>query len=89
MEEELEQVYLAQGVVEAEIIKGKLESNDIPVLLRYESASVVYGLTIGTLGEVHVLVPAHLAAQARELLTEDDAIGTSEDAPSDEDAPEA
>ena len=32
--------------MEAQIIKGRLESEGIPVLLSYESAGLVYGLTI-------------------------------------------
>ena len=34
-------VYLAGNYIEAEIVKGRLESEDIPVVLRYESAGVV------------------------------------------------
>jgi hypothetical protein len=54
--------------MEAQIIKGRLESEGIPVLLQYESAGVVYGLTVDGLGEVKVMVPEHLAGQAREIL---------------------
>lgn len=85
MNPELEQVFLARGLIEAEIIKGKLESNDIPVLLQYESTSVIYGLTLGSLGEVHVLVPVEMAALARELLVEET---FPEDSEAEEVAPE-
>ena len=54
--------------IEAQIIKGRLESEDIPVLLSYESAGLVYGLTINGLGEVKIMVPEHLAKKARSLL---------------------
>jgi len=54
--------------MEAQIIKGRLESEGIPTLLSYESASLVYGLTIDGLGEVKIMVPAHLAKEAREIL---------------------
>jgi hypothetical protein len=54
--------------MEAQIIKGRLESEGIPVLLRYESAGVIYGITIDGLGEVKVMVPEHLADAAREIL---------------------
>lgn len=54
--------------MEAQIIKGRLESEGIPTLLSYESASLVYGLTIDGLGEVKIMVPAHLAKEAKEIL---------------------
>jgi hypothetical protein len=37
-------------------------------MLRYESAGIVYGLTIDGLGQVQVQVPSSLAQRAREIL---------------------
>jgi len=54
--------------MEAEIIKGRLESEGIPALLSYESAGLVYGLTINGLGEVKIMVPQHLVEAANEIL---------------------
>ena len=54
--------------MEAQILKGRLESEGIPALLSYESAGLVYGLTIDGLGEVRIMVPKHLAAEAKEIL---------------------
>ena len=54
--------------MEAQIIKGRLESEGIPVLLKYESAGLVYGVTVDGLGEVKIMVPKHLAEEAREIL---------------------
>ena len=54
--------------MEAHIIKGRLESEGIPVLLRYESAGLVYGITVDGLGQVKVMVPRHLAEDAKEIL---------------------
>jgi hypothetical protein len=65
---ELITVYIASGQPEAEIIKGHLENEGIPALLRYESAGLVYGLTIDGLGQVEVQVPSYLAQHAREIL---------------------
>ncbi len=65
--EQLVSVYTARQM-EAQIIKGRLESEGIPVLLSYESASLVYGLTIDGLGEVKIMVPKHLAKEAKEIL---------------------
>ena len=61
-------VYKAAGQMQAEIIRGYLESEEIPVHLQYESAGPVYGLTVDGLGEVRVCVPDDLADEARELL---------------------
>ena len=54
--------------MEAHIIKGRLETEGIPVLLRYESAGLVYGITVDGLGQVKVMVPQHLAEEAKEIL---------------------
>jgi hypothetical protein len=54
--------------MEAQIMKGRLESEGIPVLLSYESAGLIYGLTVDGLGEVRVMVPKHLAEEAKEIL---------------------
>ena len=54
--------------LEAQIIKGRLESEGIPVLLSYESAGLIYGLTIDGLGEVKIMVPKRLAEEAKEIL---------------------
>jgi hypothetical protein len=67
VEEQLVTVRTAR-YMEAQIFKGRLESEGIPVLLSYESAGLIYGLTIDGLGEVKVMVPEHLAGEAREIL---------------------
>ena len=54
--------------MEAQIIKGLLESEGIPVLLSYESAGLVYGITVDGLGEVKIMVPRNLADEAKEIL---------------------
>ena len=54
--------------MEAQIIKGRLESEGIPVLLSYESLGLIYGLTVDGLGEVKIMVPKHLAEEAKEIL---------------------
>ncbi len=54
--------------MEAQIIKGRLESEGIPVLLSYESAGLIYGLTVDGLGEVKIMVPQRLAEEAKEIL---------------------
>jgi Putative prokaryotic signal transducing protein len=54
--------------LEAQIIKGRLESEGIPVLLSYESAGLVYGITVDGLGEVKIMVPRNLEEEARGIL---------------------
>ena len=54
--------------LEAQIIKGRLESEGIPVLLSYESAGLVYGITVDGLGQVKIMVPRDLADEAKGIL---------------------
>ena len=70
-EEKLLTIYKACGQIEAEIIKGRLNVENIPAILKYESLGNVYGLTIDGLGQVEVLVPLKYAEQAREILDRD------------------
>jgi len=58
--------------MEAQIIKGRLESEGIPALISYESAGLIYGVTIDGLGEAKVMVPEHLAEEAKEILAAGD-----------------
>lgn len=62
-------VYTASGEPEAHIIKGRLETEGIPVLLRYESAGRVIGITIDGLGEIQVQVPENMAGKAGKILS--------------------
>lgn len=75
----LVEICVTSGLLRAEIIKGKLEVNDIPVLLQYESLGPVMGLTLDGLGQVRVLVPEDKADIARALLEEPDE--TEDDSP--------
>jgi len=61
-------VYRTAGLLQAEIIKGRLESAGIPVMLDYESLGRVMGITVDGLGEVRILVPNERADEAKELL---------------------
>lgn len=63
-----ETVYVAANRTEAEIVRGRLESEGIPVVLRGEALGNIYGLTAGPLAEVDVMVPTTLAEQAKDLL---------------------
>ena len=65
-ETKLEKVYTASGQLQAHIIKGKLESEGVPVLLQYESE--ILGITVDGLGAVRIMVPEHLAERAKEII---------------------
>ena len=56
--------------VEAAIIKGRLESQDIPAVVQQEAVGVVMGLTVGPLGSARVLVPEPLLDRALAVLAE-------------------
>ena len=60
-------VYVAKRTV-AEIIKSRLESEGIPAILQYESAGLIFGLTVDGLGEARIMVPDYLAEKARQIL---------------------
>jgi len=65
---ELAVVHVAQGLPRAYVIKAKLESAGIPVLLDYESAAPILGITIDGMGAVRILVPAERADEAEALI---------------------
>jgi Putative prokaryotic signal transducing protein len=61
-------VHIAQGELEASVIKSHLESEGIPVVLQYESVGRVFGLTVDGLGEIRILVPQEFAERAKEII---------------------
>jgi Putative prokaryotic signal transducing protein len=94
-EENWEVVYETNGALEAEILRGLLEANEIRVFLSQEGLGRVYGLTVGALGVVQILVPHSQAQLARSLLqdyasgkplddSEQDLTGSSEKPETDE-----
>lgn len=68
--------------MEAQIVKGRLESEGIPAIIRGEAIGSIYGLTTGSLAATDVLVPAPLADQALDILNS--AVEWDEDAFDDE-----
>jgi hypothetical protein len=66
-----EWVVVATGVgpAEADIIRARLESNEIPAMVRRDESSM-FGLTVGAMGGAKVFVPVALADQALEILSE-------------------
>lgn len=62
------EVYRAAGEMEAQVIKGLLESYGIPCFLKGDAARTIYGLTVDGLGEVKIMVRESMAEQARKLI---------------------
>jgi len=62
------EVYSANGQLEADMIRLMLEASGLHVITNQESAGAVYGLTVGPLGEVRILVPETEVEEANTLL---------------------
>ncbi len=64
-------VWQAVNPMEAQIVRGRLQSAGIPAIVRGESMGRIYGFVYGGLAERDVLVPAALAESAEEILSEE------------------
>lgn len=56
------------GPFQAELLRGLLEAQGIPVMISQEGIGHVYSLTVGTLGRTQVLVPSDKIERARKIL---------------------
>jgi hypothetical protein len=65
---ELVVISKVQGQATADIIKSHLESEGIPVLLKYESSGAIYGILVDGVGEIRILVPKEFADEARHII---------------------
>lgn len=65
-----EVVYVADGMLQAESIRIMLESFGITAFVNQESAGTTYGLTVGFLGEVEVIVPLDQVAEAKKIIAD-------------------
>lgn len=61
-------VWEAANALEAQIIIGRLKSENIPAITQGEALGAIYGFTSGGLAKTEVLVPAPLAEKAISLL---------------------
>jgi len=66
--EELVEVYKAAGELEAQVIKGLLESYGIACLLKSNAAPSVHMFAVNGMGEVKVMVFSSMAEKARRLI---------------------
>jgi len=70
----LVEVYKSASEMEAQVIKGLLESYGIPCLLKSNAAPSVHVFTVDGMGEVRVMVQDSMLARAKELIKgQDDA----------------
>lgn len=82
-EENWTQVTIVYGDLQAELLRGLLEAQEIPVLLSQEGAGRAIGLTVGPLGETRILVPSSQLSRAHAILAAYEA-GTYENLADDE-----
>lgn len=61
-------VWEAANLMEAQVVKSRLESEGIPALIQGEALAAIYGLTTGNLAVAKVLAPAPLADKALAIL---------------------
>lgn len=67
-ETELIELMVVDGLMEAEIIKSKLENFEIPCMLKFEAVGRLLGITSDGLGKVQVMVPPDYLEKAKEIL---------------------
>jgi len=78
-ETELIELMVTDGLMEAEIIKSKLENFEIPCMLKFEAVGRLMGITSDGLGKVQVMVPPGYLEKAKEILdTETDELQPQE-----------
>lgn len=71
-EQRLVEIYKVSGEAAAQIIKGKLESSGIPVVLNSLAAPSVHAFILNGMGEYRIMVPESLAEEARRLIEGED-----------------
>ena len=56
------------GELQADLLRGLLEAQDIKVFLNQEGAGRAYGLNVGPLGQVQVMVPESQRQEAQQIV---------------------
>ncbi len=67
-DEKLVAVYKAAGELEAQVIKGLLESYGIPCFFKSHAAPSVHMFAVDGLGEVKIMVQESLVEKAKKLI---------------------
>lgn len=81
MTSDLSELTVCDGLMEAEIIKSKLESREIPVHLEFEAIGRILGLTMDGLGKVKIMVPSQFLVNAKKIIGEESASEGEESPP--------
>ena len=71
MSRELVKLIEVEGMIHARIIESKLKHFKIPCMLKYDSATNLYGITLNGLGKVEIIVPKKYLIQAQNLIKEE------------------
>ena len=61
-------IYTVQGELQAEVVRGLLEAQGIPVNLSQEGIARTYGLGVGPLSEVDIMVPESYKKTAENVI---------------------
>ena len=69
--EKLVEVYKATSEMEAQVIRGLLESYEIPCFLKSHAAPSVHMFTVDGMGEFKVMVLDSMANRAKKLIKSD------------------
>ena len=67
-EDKWELIITVSGELQADLLRNLLEAQGIKVFLNQEGAGRAYGLTVGPMGEVQVLVPENQSQAARQIV---------------------
>lgn len=67
-ETELIALMVVDGMMEAEIIKSKLDNFEIPCMLKFEAVGRLLGITSDGLGKVQIMIPPDYLEKAKEIL---------------------
>ena len=67
-ETELIALMVVDGLMEAEIIKSKLDNFEIPCMLKFEAVGRLLGITSDGLGKVQIMIPPSYLEKAKEIL---------------------
>lgn len=70
MSQEYTNLVTVSGKLEAEIIHGMLEAYGIDAEMSHEAAATIYGLGVGPIAQVDILVPEDQLEEAQQLLDE-------------------
>jgi len=66
--EKMVETYRATGEMEARFIKGLLEDNGVPCLLKSNAAPSIHVLAVDGMAEIKVMIWESMAEKARELI---------------------